>query len=238
VSAEYTGPLHFVKFWLDVIAEWEKETGKNALAALSTTKDVQDAILNDPYYSKIVDIIDIRYWHNRPEGTTYAPEGGKNLAPRQHARIQKTGKVSFEAIYKSVLEYRQKYPEKAVLYSSDGYDGHGWAVLMAGGSISAIPVVKAKGFLSAASSMKPMQISGHYALADPNKGLIIYQDSNQAFDLDLTDWKGNYLLRRIDCKTGNEIGNMEKINGGRVLKIRTLNNISSATPVILWLSKK
>ena len=44
ISAEFTGPLHFVQFWLDEIAAWEKETGKHALVALSTTKDVQDAI--------------------------------------------------------------------------------------------------------------------------------------------------------------------------------------------------
>lgn len=47
-SAEFTGPLHFVQFWLDVIAEWEAETGKKAKVALSTTKDVQDAILGRP----------------------------------------------------------------------------------------------------------------------------------------------------------------------------------------------
>ncbi|MEO6285335.1 MAG: DUF6298 domain-containing protein [Dyadobacter sp.] len=238
VSAEYTGPLHFVKFWLDVIAEWEKENGKNALAALSTTKDVQDAILNDPDYSKIVDIIDIRYWHSRLDGTTYEPQGGKNLAPRQHARIQKTGKVSFDAIYKSVLEYRRKYPEKAVLYSSDGYDSHGWAVLMAGGSISAVPAVKVKGFLSAASSMKPVTISEHYALADSSKGLIIYQDSSQALNLDLTKWKGIFQLHRIDSKTGAEIGKIETIKAGKILKINAVRDSVTAAPVILWLSKK
>jgi hypothetical protein len=238
VSAEYTGPLHFVKFWLDVIAEWEQETGKNALAALSATKDVQDAILNDPAYFKIVDIIDIRYWHSRLDGTTYEPQGGKNLAPRQHARIQKTGKVSFDAIYKSVLEYRQRFPEKAVLYSSDGYDGYGWAVFMAGGSISAIPAVNVKGFLSAASSMKPVTISGHYALADRNNGLIIYRDTNQAFDLDLTNWKGSFQLHRIDGKNGAEIGKIETVKAGKFLKINALKDNVSAAPVILWLSKK
>ena len=29
---ECTGPLHFVKFWLDVIRDWEKETGKKQTA--------------------------------------------------------------------------------------------------------------------------------------------------------------------------------------------------------------
>ena len=87
ISAEFTGPLHFVQFWLDVIGEWEKETGKKATVALSATKDVQDAILNDTQRAKLVDIIDIRYWHYKVDGL-YAPEGGKNLAPRQHARTR------------------------------------------------------------------------------------------------------------------------------------------------------
>ena len=53
-SAEFTGPLHFVQFWLDVIAEWEAESGKKAKVALSTTKDVQDAILADPKRAAVV----------------------------------------------------------------------------------------------------------------------------------------------------------------------------------------
>ncbi|RZM18518.1 MAG: pectate lyase, partial [Pedobacter sp.] len=83
ISAEFTGPLHFVEFWIDVIAEWEKETGKNALVALSTTKDVQDAILADKKRAAAVDIIDIRYWHPKDNGEYYEPKGGQNLAPRQ-----------------------------------------------------------------------------------------------------------------------------------------------------------
>ena len=45
---EFTGPLAFVQFWLDTIAEWQKETGQRVLVGLSCTKDVQDAILADP----------------------------------------------------------------------------------------------------------------------------------------------------------------------------------------------
>ena len=41
------------------IAEWEAETGKQATVALSTTKDVQDAILADARRAAVVDIIDI-----------------------------------------------------------------------------------------------------------------------------------------------------------------------------------
>lgn len=45
----------------------------------------------------------------------YAPEGGKNLAPRQHARKMKVGKVTFDEAYRAVSEYRKKFPEKRLL---------------------------------------------------------------------------------------------------------------------------
>lgn len=76
-SAEYTGPLSFMQFWIDVIANYEKSNQNESKIALSATKDVQDAILNDETRAKTVDVIDIRYWYYREDGTLYAPEGGK-----------------------------------------------------------------------------------------------------------------------------------------------------------------
>jgi len=71
-AAEFTGPLHFVRFWLNTISDWEKEKGKKALIGLSTTKDVQDSILADPALSSVIDVIDIRYWHYQADGKAYA----------------------------------------------------------------------------------------------------------------------------------------------------------------------
>lgn len=133
ISAEFTGPLHFVRFWVDVIAEWEAETGRDARVALATTKDVQDAILSDPRRAAVIDVIDIRYWHYNTTGL-WAPEGGKNMAPRQHMRKMKVGKTTFDEAYKAVAEYRALYPEKAVTFYAQNYPALGWAVLMAGGS--------------------------------------------------------------------------------------------------------
>src|SRR5690606_14522580 len=132
---EYTGPLHFIEFWIEVIKEWENENNQTVIVGLSTTKDVQDAILENPALQSVIDLIDIRYWHYQMDGAVYAPPGGKHLAPRQHARQIKSGKVSFATVYRSVLEYRQRYPHKAVIYSSGNYSGYGWPVLMAGGSL-------------------------------------------------------------------------------------------------------
>ena len=121
IGAEYTGPLTFMQFWIDTIIEWERETGNDALIALSCTKDVQDAILADPQRTTAVEIIDINYWTYLADGKLYAPEGGKNLAPRQHRRQGGSGKVSKDSIERSIEEYRQKFPDKAVLYEGVQY---------------------------------------------------------------------------------------------------------------------
>ncbi len=173
ISEEYTGPLHFVKFWLDVIKEWEKETGKHPIVGLSVTKDVQDAILAMPAYAAVVDLIDIRYWHYQADGTTYEPKGGQSLAPRQHARLLKPRKTSFEQVYRAVKEYKEKYPNKAVMYSGDSYPEFGIAAFMAGGSLAQLPPGTDKELLKTATIMKPVaSANGEYILSDGKKKII------------------------------------------------------------------
>jgi len=118
-SAEFTGPLHFMQFWLDTIAQWEQETGRKPMIGLSATKDVQDAILADPVRSRIVSVIDIQYWWYQSDGALYAPPGGKNLAPRQWERVIKHKGTSAEQLQRAVREYREKYPDKAIMISGD-----------------------------------------------------------------------------------------------------------------------
>ena len=199
ISAEYTGPLHFTEFWLDEIAAWEKETGKDVKVALSATKDVQDAILANPKYKDVVDIIDIRYWHYKTDGI-YAPEGGKNLAPRQHARKMKAGKVTFDEAYKAVSEYREKYPDKAVTYYAQNYPDMAWAVFMAGGSLAGIPQTD-NDFLSEAAGMG---ITGtadnNYRMLGKQDGCIVYSKGAGSIDVSLAP--GKYMLASINPKTG------------------------------------
>ena len=133
IGEEYTGPYHFTKLWLQTVAEWEAKTGKHVWVALSCNKDVQDAILQDPELRKVVDIIHIEQWYYTQKGL-YAPEGGKNLAPRQYQRRLRPGKVTYDDVFKSVSEYRQAYPEKVVIYSGASAPENGKAVMDAGGS--------------------------------------------------------------------------------------------------------
>ncbi|NDV82016.1 DUF6298 domain-containing protein [Bacteroides sp. 51] len=233
ISEEYSGPLHFVEFWLDVIAEWEAETGKNALVALSTTKDVQDAILNDPKRAAVVDIIDIRYWHYKDDGTVYAPEGGKNLAPRQHARQMKVGKVTFNEAYKAVSEYRSKYPEKAVTYYAQNYPAMAWAVLMAGGSCPVLPI-KDQAFLNAVAQMEMVETGtdNYCLLVKSDIGCVIYSQFDDEVPVQLSS--GRYIVKFINPSTGDIsiLNNSLKINGD--YRFKSPNGKTG----IYWLCKK
>ncbi len=224
ISAEYTGPLHFVQFWIDTISEWEKETGKNAIVGLSTTKDVQDAILADTKRAAAVDLIDIRYWHYQANGTAYAPAGGQNLAPRQHARLVAPKKTSFEQVYRAVQEYRQKFPEKAVTYAADNTNSMGWAVLMAGGSMPNVSPVTDPQFLADATLMHPLELTqkpaNQWALGDEKTGYILYNESTNAVELDLTKSVGSFSIYYVNPKTGQITKSMDVVKGGGMVSLK------------------
>ena len=234
-SAEYTGPLHFVQFWIDVIKEWEQETGKKPLIGLSATRDVQDAILADTARASFVDIIDIRYWYYQADNTLYAPPGGQSLAPRQQLRQFKPRNSSFAQVYRAVREYREKFAGKAVMYSAGNYENVGWAAFMAGGSLAGIPVIADTGFITAAAAMKPIDgpSKDQYTLADAGNGYIIYSDTANDLQVDLTNAVGSFRVKWIDPATGNNIGKEEKIKGGKLLSIKNIKQGS----VVAWIKK-
>jgi hypothetical protein len=207
-SAEYSGPLAFTQFWLDTIVEWQRDTGRDVLVALSAPKDVQDAVLADPNRAPHVDIIDIRYWAYTAGGGLYAPEGGKNLAPRQHLRQTRLKSGGFAATLKAVREYRTRYSDKAVTYYADmncPSSRDGWAVLMGGGSI---PNVRLPDELAAVvPNLRPedgiVGGRGEWCLADDGNNYIIYCESqSEPVHARLPRAAHGYRVRWIDMKTG------------------------------------
>ncbi|GAB3917508.1 DUF6298 domain-containing protein [Larkinella terrae] len=224
IGAEFTGPLPFVQFWIDTISEWEKETGKKVVVGLSTTKDVQDAILADAKRTSVIDLVDIRYWHYQANGTVYAPAGGQNLAPRQHARLLTPKKSSFGQVYRAVSEYRRKFPEKAVTYAADGSDALGWAVLLAGGSLPNIPPVSDPQLLADAAHMKPLDLpqtpENHWAMGDEKTGYLLYSESTNAVSLDLTKVTGLFSVSYVNPKTGQVAKSKETLKGGSVVSLK------------------
>lgn len=207
-SAEFTGPLEFVQFWVDTIREWEEGTATDALVALSCTKDVQDAILTDPVRSLLVEVIDIRYWTYDKNLELYAPEGGKYLAPRQHMRQLQPEASSFASIVKAVSEYRTKYPDKPVIYNADMFcrsPNEGWAVLMGGGSLPDVRLPA--GLLESIPEMHPdttrFKGANQWCLAAPNGKLLVYfQDTSAQVEIPGGEASATYDIRWIDTKTG------------------------------------
>jgi hypothetical protein len=234
-GAEYTGPLEFVQFWLDTISEWTRQTGRTQLIGLSCTKDVQDAILKDPVRSRTVSVIDIRYWWYQSNGKLYAPQGGRHLAPRQHARLLHPKRTSFDQVYRAVREYRKMHPDKAVVYSAD--DAYGWAVLMAGGSIPNIRNLTNRALLAAIPRMKPFDVSastqGQYVLAEPGQNYLVYSRSGKTIQLEPGGTKGTFFVRWIDPKSGkvSSDGNIIAAESGVELR-------PPFTPCVLWLTKR
>ncbi len=237
-AAEFTGPLHFMQFWVDVVKRWEQRTGIKECIGLSATKDVQDAILEDPGRSAVINLIDIRQWHYEKDSSLYAPKGGKSLAPRQWARLLRPRGSSFGQVYRAVREYREKYPAKAVIYSYRNYESYGWAVFMAGGSLASIPEISNPQFLKDAISMKPMDLvrsfEGQLLLGNPDKGYIIYNASGKPVHLNLKKTSGRFFVYTLNPVNGTVSKKTKTIRGGNVV---TLGSTGEGKEVI-WLSRK
>jgi hypothetical protein len=182
-GAEYSGPLHFVQFWIDVVGEWMRETGRRPIIALSAPKDVQDAILADPQRAAIVSVIDLTYWW-RTDAGEFAPAGGQNLAPRQHERKWKGGRPSSASLAAMAREYRLRYPEKAVMSGLEQKDG--WAFFAAGGSFPAVPPRTAEPLLRAVAELSPTTEeleAGVFAVGDGKRGYLIYLSAGRSLQL-------------------------------------------------------
>ncbi|MDQ5929152.1 MAG: hypothetical protein QG594_930 [Bacteroidota bacterium] len=173
-----------------------------------------------------MDAIDIRYWYYKEDGTAYAPEGGLNLAPRQHARKLKTGKETEDQVYRAVREYREKYPEKIVLYTTDGAPKFGWAVLMAGGSLANIPKIQLPAFYSSISEMKFKKENTYtdnlWKLENKGKAFLFYAKKPEDITLDLSNEKGDFDVYAINATSGIATKNTT-IRGGKTIVIPALD---------------
>jgi hypothetical protein len=231
LSAEYSGPRHFMEFWLDVVAEWKTETGKRPLIALSAPKDVQDAILADAKRAALVDVIDFTYWWRTEDGKEFAPLGGKNLAPRQHQRLWKGGPPNAVSIAGMVREYREKFPGKAIITSLDQADS--WAFAAAGGSLPKLPAMTDEHLLAALPKMTPLA-SGktEWTLGEKGAQYFLVATKGGAAKLDLRDETGAFTVHQVDLASG-------KLSAApsRTVTAGAIVDLSVSTPAAVWLTR-
>ena len=223
---EFTGPAHFVRYWVETVEEWQKERGKDVLVGLSCTKDVQDEVLNDPALSRVIDVIDLKYWWYTSTGEVYAPPGGENLAPRQQLREWKgKGKRTDVEVGRAISEYRLRYPGKAVICTLPGASP--WVVAASGGSFPAIPATTDEQLLREMPRMLPAREddkhSGSFMLdrdGGPGLRLVTANDSASAGD------SRNQLA--IDGRTGRvrnpRNSNPERVTSPESMKVYRVEN--------------
>ena len=217
-SAEFTGPLEFMQFWLDTIEEWSKETGRKPLVALSCTKDVQDAILSDPRRAAVVSLVDFRYWWRTAKGT-FAPKGGQNLAPRQFERQWKGGKPSDLSLAQMAAEYRRRAPGKGLI--CDFAQGS-WAFLCAGGSMPNLPKSTDPRLRSAIIHMQPWSegcAENRWVLREVGKQYLVCCAPGAPAELDLTRDNQEFVVRDIDPHTGVVSSSAEPSHGKGIVSL-------------------
>jgi hypothetical protein len=126
IAYQYAGPLSFEQFFQDTVREWEQKHGKRIRIALTTSKQTTDAILADPVRSKQIAVVDMRYWEYRPDGTLFAPKAGENHAFRELIAAAFPGYTDTpppttpEQVYREIREYRDRYPEIALMPMEEG----------------------------------------------------------------------------------------------------------------------
>lgn len=143
ISTEYTGPLSFMQFWMDEILAWEKEKGKQVKIGLSATKDVTDAILQDPVRGPRITTVYLSYWWYKADGQLFAPPGGQEENPRKIIGNKIVEEVLPQNLHRQIVEYRRLYPDKAIVqHQPTGNEDHWpvarrklWAFLTGGGSM-------------------------------------------------------------------------------------------------------
>lgn len=146
VGAEFAGPLEFQRLFLDTVAEWERAHQRHVHIALYTSKAVTDAILEDPTRSALVDVIHLGNWQYLRDGRLFAPDGKGEKAFRT-LRTEYFGTYDGpvppgtpELVYRQVREYRDRYPDKAIMCDDAGQGPI--PIVMAGGGAPIIDADK------------------------------------------------------------------------------------------------
>ncbi|MFO0924361.1 MAG: DUF6298 domain-containing protein [Pirellulales bacterium] len=204
IGEEFTGPASFVRFWLETIADWKvRHPDFRPKIALSCTQDVQDVVLKDTVLSALIDIIELKYWWYMSDGSRYAPEGGKNLAPRQQLREWK-GKKSRSDVQtaRQLKEMRLQYPNKAIV--THHVPQYGASIACSGGSLSShLP-----------ESIRNLPWSNLQLIDHPNQNFycvsnrsdcwigIWYPENDDALSIELPATSAPLVLHRLDPKSG------------------------------------
>ena len=262
IDREYTGPIAFVRFWLDTIAEWQQETGRRVFISLEIPKAQMDEILDDPARGPMITAADVLGWTYRADGALFAARGGINRAPREQRPDIATAeeldalkaKIGVAATdqrdFLNGPEFQKLVDElwassKPMRYRAwrEYRDGHPRLVLLWNGDEYAdlTRVIERAVPREAREGMRPADlVRSHHAttwcMAKGTEAFLVYSMNGEAAVLDLSGARGTFTVEWLDQERG-ALQNAPAVAGGRV---RTLAPPKAGTggAWVAWLKKK
>ena len=231
IDREYSGPLPFVQFWLDTIAEWEKENGKKIFIALEVPKAEMDALLDDPVRGPMITAIDFHNWFYRADGSLFSIEGGINKAPREQLQAQPpTNRPGgAEQRFRAFREYRDAFPNLVLIRKNDDFPALTAAIEK--------NIPSAARALTRSAALVRGAPATSWCMAAPGKAYLVYTMAGEAVELDLTHDTGNFALAWIDSASGELRAAAEQVVGGKIAAL-TPPVADARRPWVAWLTRR
>ena len=258
LDREYSGPLAFVEFWLDTIAEWERENGRRVFIALEVPKAIMDHVLNDPRRSGQITAIDFHHWFYRPDGSLFTIAGGINEAPREQsvhiltpavvadlrARVNYPGNIvnapEFQRLaqvtrastpalrYRAVREYRDAFPSLVILRRGDEFPAF-------------TDAIERKIPRDARARMRPAALvrnepATSWSMAAPGEAYLVYSMAGAPVELDLSGERGELTIAWLDSRDG-ELKPGAPLVAGNVVTLVPPEG-STGRPMVAWLRRR
>jgi len=263
LDREYSGPLAFVQFWLDSIAEWEKENLRRVFICLEVPRDQMDAILADPVRGPMITAIDFHHWFYRPDGSLYTITGGLNKAPREQSvgivaeadlqRLREANTnptwaganiVSSPAFQKLTSTIRQG--SAAMRYRAWREYRDAYPALVIVRKTDEFPdlttAIDREIPAAARAQTRPAallrnHIDTAWAMAAPGRAYLVYSMAGAAVDLDLSGDSGRFTLAWLDSGGGPLQTVAQPITAGATVTL-TPPATSTNRPWVAWLERR
>lgn len=262
IDREYTGPLSFVTFWLDTIAEWQRERGRQVFVALEVPKDQLDAILDDPVRGKMIAAVDVLGWVYRADGRLFAARGGIDRAPREQrpdialpaeleALKQKLGPTGldqrdflngpeFQRLFDTLwagsvpMRYRawREYRDR-VPHVVTLWQADEYPALTAALE-RAVPAAARAGARPTDAVSAPRDTA--WAVGTPGETMLVYSVAGLPVELDLRRFEGRYTVAWVHAGTGTLVPEPKPVRGGQLVTI-TPPPAAAGKSTAAWLTR-
>jgi hypothetical protein len=230
IDREYSGPLPFVQFWLDTIAEWEAEHQRKVFICLEVPRAEMDAILADPKRGPMITAIDFHFWFYRADGSLFTIAGGLNQAPREQIQAQPpTNRPGgAEQRYRALREYRDAFPDLAIVRKADDFPALTAAIEK---NISAPARAQTR-----PAALVKNQPATAWCMAAPGKSYLVYAMTGAPVELDLSGESGTFALAWLDSATGELRSAPDRVAAGKVATL-TPPDVGTKRPWVAWLTR-